>query len=85
MKLYIVQFYNNKESGSGWAHTELYTSHKAALRRYDTLKKNLDCYSWVYLSDTVNDFGRVKAGKILAECKSCDGSNEHYRTEGHDF
>ena len=82
--IYLVNFYDNNESGNV-EHTEMYSTRKAAKRRYNSLKKNLNGYSWVYLFDTTTSFGRIKAGKCLEECCSCNGRDNYYHGDDSDF
>lgn len=84
MELYIVNFYDNNESGNV-EHNELYTTFKAAKRRYNSLKKNLNCYSWVNMWNTKIVFGRVKYSRCLYTYNSCDGKDSYYHGDGDDF
>lgn len=84
MELYIVQFYDERESGNV-EHNELYTTEKAAKRRFFSLKKNLNCYSWVYLYKAKTEFGRVRCGDSIDGCSSCDGKDDFYHGNESDF
>ena len=44
MELYIVNFYDHNESGNV-EHTEMYSTWKAAKRRFNKLKNKLNCSS----------------------------------------
>lgn len=82
--IYLVQFYDDNESGNV-EHNEIYTTRKAAQRRYDNLANNLNGYSWVYLFDTYSTFGRIKSNKCLARCSSCNGKDDYYHGDNSDF
>lgn len=84
MGLYIVQFYDQNESGNA-RHNEVYTTYKAACRRYDYLKKHLNGYSWAYLHAAKITFGRVRCGECLAECSACYGDDDYYHGDDSDF
>ena len=82
--MYIVNFYDNNESGNV-EHNEMYSTRKAAERRFNTLKNNLNGYSWVYLFDTTTSFGRVRQGKCLEQCSACHGKDNYYHGDDCDF
>lgn len=84
MALYIVNFYDNNESGNV-EHNEMYSTRKAAERRYNSLANNLNGYSWVYLFSTVSAFGRIRCGECLKECRSCSGKDNYYHGDDSDF
>lgn len=84
MALYMVNFYDHNESGNV-EHNEMYSTLAAAERRYNALANNLNCYSWVYLYETVTQFGRVRMGDCLEECPSCNGKDDYYHGDDSDF
>ena len=84
MELYIISFYDANESGNV-EHNEMYTTFAAAERRYNALVNNLNCYSWVYLCETVTKFGRVRCGDIIDSCSSCNGKDNYYHGDNSDF
>ena len=84
MALYIVNFYDHNESGCE-DHTEMYSTRKAAERRFNFLKNHLNCYSWVKLYGTYNDFGRIKYDRIIDRCDSCNGDDDYYHGDDEDF
>lgn len=84
MELYLVTFYDHNESGNV-VHNELYTTRAAAQRRFNSLQKNLNCYSWVYLYSARSFFGRVKSDKCLDYCQSCEGNSNYYHGDSDDF
>ncbi len=84
MELYIVNFYDANESGDV-AHNEMYTTYKSAERRFRTLKRKLNRYSWVRIWNTVFDFGRVRYNKCVDYCLSCDGNDNYYHGDDCDF
>jgi len=81
---YIVQFYDANESGCV-EHNELYTTRKAADRRFSFLKNHLNCYSWVNLWSTRVSFGRILCHECLDECRSCNGADGYYHGNESDF
>ena len=84
MELYLVTFYDKNESGDV-THNEIYTTTKAAYRRFHSLKRKLNQYSWVYLYKMQSSFGRVKAGDCLDYCESCEGKDDFYHGDTDDF
>lgn len=84
MELYIIEFYDANESGNV-EHHEVYTGWWAAMRRYNTLERNLNCYSWVCLYKGVSKFGRVRCGDILYRTSSCNGKDNYYHGDHDDF
>lgn len=84
MELYIVNFYDENESGNV-EHNEMYTSYNAASRRYNSLVNNLNSYSWVYLYNTTSKFGRIRMNECLGSCSSCYGKDNYYHGDGSDF
>ena len=82
--VYLVKFYDANQSGNV-EHNELYSTLKSAERRFDYLQNHLNCYSWVYLFDTVMSFGRIRQGKCLDGCSSCDGKDNYYHGDDSDF
>ena len=84
MKLYIVNFYDENESGNV-EHNELYTTYKAAYRRFNSLSNNLNCYSWVNLFESTTKFGRIKCGSCIDGCSSCNGRDNYYHGDDSDF
>lgn len=84
MQLYIVQFYDANESGNV-EHNEVYTSLRAAERRYNALRNKLNGYSWVSLYEGVSEFGRVRCGRCICSCSSCNGKDDYYHGDDSDF
>lgn len=84
MKLFIVNFYDSNESGNH-DHHEIYTTYRAANRRFEYLKKHLSYYSWCYLMDTYSQFGRVKMNRCIQKCDSCFGEDDYYHGDDCDF
>lgn len=84
MEIYIVQFYDQNESGCV-EHNEAYTTLRAAKKRYNTLKKNLNGYSWVYLWNTRSVFGRLRQHDVLYGCPACQGDRNYYHGDDSDF
>ncbi len=84
MELYIVNFYDANESGNV-EHTELYTTQASAERRYNTLERKLNSYSWVYLYEAITSFGRVRCGDCIDCCRSCNGMDDYYHGDDSDF
>ena len=84
IELYLVQFYDENEYGNV-VHNEIYTTLLTAERRFCSLEKNLNCYSWVYLSECTTYFGRVRGGKTIRECRSCNGEDDYYHGDNTDF
>lgn len=82
--IYIVNFYDHNECGN-MVHNEVYTTYKAALRRFNMLKNKLNCYSWVKLSDTLSKFGRIFSNICLEDCPSCYGDDDYYHGDDCDF
>lgn len=84
MELYIVNFYDHNESGNV-EHTEMYSTWKAAKRRFNKLKNKLNCYSWVTCWSTYSIFGRIRYNKCLCRCDSCNGRDDYYHGDDSDF
>ena len=84
MALYIINFYDHNESGNV-DHTEMYSTMKAAMRRYNTLKNKLNCYSWVKLWSTYSAFGRIRYDYVMCSCDSCNGNDNYYHGDDDDF
>ena len=84
MALYIVNFYDHNESGNV-DHTEMYSTLKAAMRRFNVLKNNLNCYSWVILWNTYSTFGRIRYDYVMCRCDSCNGRSDYYHGDNDDF
>lgn len=84
MEPYIINFYDHNESGNV-VHTEMYTTRKAAQRRFNILKNNLNCYSWVYLWSTYSIFGRIRCNKCICRSDSCNGRDGYYHGDDSDF
>lgn len=84
MALYIVNFYDHNECGNV-EHDEMYSTRKAAQRRYNKLANNLDCYSWVKLWSTYNTFGRIRYDRCIEKCDSCNGNGDYYHGDESDF
>ena len=82
--IFLVNFYDNNESGNV-EHNEIYTTRKVAERRFNTLKNNLNGYSWVNLYSTRSDFGRVRAERCIKQCLSCCGKDSYYHGDDSDF
>lgn len=80
MALYIVQFYDNQESG-GIKHNEVYTSYRMAEKRVLSLYHRMDRYSWVNLYEGKIQFGRVHCGNCIISYSSCDGNYHHGDSE----
>lgn len=75
MALYIVKFYDHKEGNV--EHNEVYTSYRMAEKRVLSLYNRMDRYSWVDLYEGKNQFGRVRYGKRITACNSCNGNSYH--------
>lgn len=84
MKHYIVQFYDDNESGNV-EHNEVYTTDAAARRRFDYLQEHLNGYSWVYLYEGIIINDRLQLGDCIEQCRSCDGDDDWYHGDDTDF
>ena len=84
MALYIINFYDHNESGNV-DHDEMYSTKRAAERRFNFLKNHLNCYSWVKLWGTYTEKGRVRYGDCIEDCRSCNGDNDWYHGDDSDF
>ena len=84
MDLFIVQFYDQNESGNV-EHHEVYTTEAAAYKRYNGLSNSLNCYSWVQLWTAKSVFGRLRCNELIGKCNSCNGKDDHYHGDDSDF
>jgi len=84
MELFIVQFYDENESGNV-EHNEVYTSEAAAQKRYNGLSNSMNCYSWVRLWTAKSVFGRLRCDECIGRCDSCNGKDDHYHGDDSDF